>query len=297
VETYGLVCLVLIIGGLLLAYVRRYPLAHSLVLINLAVFTVSALSSWGNPYGLSPVELSLGLRPSALDDPANWLTVLTHMFAHADIMHVLFNMLFLFLVGVPLEERVGRRNFALCFFIPGLLALGLEVLVRGIDSNVLILGASGAISGVMGALLYLYPRDEIPMFLGPLFLPRVPVWISVGAWFAIQVVTVLTLPSGIASGGVAYGAHLGGFVAGLAVAFLLPGAREEAEVAIDLGDLANTDELRELLKRIEGESEPAVRNAWLERFVERSTCPSCGSRPVLEGNRIKCACGWEKRAR
>ncbi len=169
-ETYGLVCLVLIIGGLLLAYVRRYPLAHSLVLINLAVFTVSALSSWGNPYGLSPVELSLGLRPSALDDPANWLTVLTHMFAHADIMHVLFNMLFLFLVGVPLEERVGRRNFASAFpssaFGPGPRSRGPRT-----DSNVLILGASGAISGVMGALLYLYPRDEIPMFLGPLFLP------------------------------------------------------------------------------------------------------------------------------
>jgi len=220
------------------------------------------------------------------------------MFVHADLLHVLFNMIFLVLIGVPLEERIGRRNFALCFFIPGLLALLLESTVRGFDSGILILGASGAVAGTMGALLFLYPKDEIPMFLGFIFLPRVPVWISVGAWFALQAVSAFTLPSGIASGGIAYAAHIGGFVAGMGVAFLLPSEGEDVpDDVVDLGDLAITDELRNIKERIETETEPDVRRAWLERFVERSVCPECGARPRLEGNRIKCPCGWQRSVR
>ncbi len=288
----------IIIAALLLAYLRRYPLAQVLVLINLGMFLLSTIAAWDSPYYLSEVQRELGFRPYYVSEPDQWFTAFTHMFVHADLMHVLFNMVFLMLIGVPLEERIGRRNFALCFFIPGLLALALEATVRGFDSEILILGASGAVAGTMGALLFLYPKDEIPMFLGFIFLPRVPVWISVGAWFAIQAVSAFTLPSGIASGGVAYAAHIGGFVAGMAVAFLLPGEKENvADDEIDLGDLATTEELREMRVRIEGETEPDVRKAWLERFVERSTCPVCGSRPRLEGNRIKCACGWERSVR
>jgi membrane associated rhomboid family serine protease len=288
----------LISAALLLAYLRRYPLAQVLVLINLGMFLLSTIAAWNSPYYLSEVQRELGFQPNYVGEPDQWFTVLTHMFVHADLMHVLFNMVFLMLIGVPLEERIGRRNFTLCFFIPGLLALALEATVRGFSSEILILGASGAVAGTMGALLYLYPKDEIPMFLGFIFLPRVPVWISVGAWFAIQAVSAFTLPSGIASGGVAYAAHIGGFVAGMAVAFLLPGEKEiDADDEVNIEDLATTDGLREIWRRIEGENEPDVRKAWLERFVERSSCPVCGSHPRLEGNRIKCACGWERSVR
>lgn len=297
-ELYGLIGTGVILAGLLLAYLKRYPLAQVLVLINLGMFLLSTIAGWGSPYYLSEVQRELGFRPYYVTESEQWFTGLTHMFVHADLMHVLFNMLFLMLIGVPLEERIGRRNFALCFFIPGLLALALEATVRGFGSDILILGASGAVAGTMGALLYLYPKDEIPMFLGFIFLPRVPVWISVGAWFAIQAVSAFTLPSGIASGGVAYAAHIGGFVSGMAIAFLLPGKKEvDPGEVVELGDLATTDELREVLKRIEGETEPDVRRAWLEKFAERSKCPVCGSRPSLEGNRIKCACGWERSVR
>lgn len=297
-DPYSLFGIGIILAALLLAYLRRYPLAQVLVLINLGMFLLSTIAAWGSPYYLSEVQRELGFRPYYAGEMDQWFTALTHMFVHADLMHVLFNMVFLMLIGVPLEERIGRRSFALCYFIPGLLALALEATVRGFDSGILILGASGAVAGAMGALLFLYPKDEIPMFLGFIFLPRVPVWISVGAWFAIQAVSAFTLPSGIASGGVAYAAHIGGFVAGMAVAFLLPGEKEsDDEEKLDLKALATTDELREILARIEGETEPDVRKAWLQRFVERSTCPVCGSRPELEGNRIKCACGWERSVR
>jgi len=295
---YSLVGIGMILGGLLLAYLKRYPLAQMLVLINLGIFLLCTIASWDSFSFLSAVQSDLGFRPDYLDRPSHWFTVFTHMFVHADLLHVLFNMIFLVLIGVPLEERIGRRNFALCFFIPGLLALGLEATVRSSDPSILILGASGAVAGTMGALLFLYPKDEIPMFLGFIFLPRVPVWISVGAWFALQAVSAFTLPSGIASGGIAYAAHIGGFVAGMGVAFLLPGEGEDLpDDVVDLGDLAITDELRNIKERIETETEPDVRRAWLERFVERSVCPECGDRPRLEGNRIKCTCGWQRSVR
>ncbi len=297
-DTYSLFGIGIIIAALLLAYLRRYPLAQVLVLINLGLFLLSTIADWGSPFYLSDLQRELAFQPRFVGEPFSWYTVLTHMFVHADLMHVLFNMVFLMLIGVPLEERIGRRNFAICFFVPGLLALILEATVRSGDPNILILGASGAVAGTMGALLFLYPKDEIPMFLGFIFLPRVPVWISVGAWFAIQAVSAFTLPSGIASGGIAYAAHIGGFVAGMGVAFLLPGEREsDPDDEVDLEGLATTDELRKIKERIETETEPDVRRAWLERFVERSVCPSCGNRPKLEGNRIKCACGWERSVR
>jgi len=285
--------------GLALCYRRKYPLAHSLVLINLAVFMLTVISAWGQPsYLLSPVQEELGFRPIYFGELDHIYTIFTQMFVHGGLLHILFNMLFLFLIGVPLEERVGRKAFAACYFIPGLMALVLESSVQGFDSEILMLGASGAISGAMGAILLLYPKDEIPMFLGPIFLPRVPVWLSVGAWFGIQLFSIFTLPDGVASGGVAYFAHIGGFVAGMAVAQMLPGKRRSAEAPPEkLEDMTTTEELRGIVHRIEEESEPQVRQAWLEHFASKATCPECGGRLELEGNRIKCACGWERKVR
>ena len=300
-DVLSIVSISLVIGGLALVYYKRYPLAHSLVLINLAVFMLTILSaSWGESSSFLPsVETDLGFRPTYVDQVDRYYTVLTSMFTHASLMHVLFNMIFLYLVGVALEERVGRKAFAIFYFTTGIAALLMESLFRGLDSTVLILGASGAISGVMGALLYLYPKDEIPMFLGFFLLPRVPVWLSVGAWFAIQVVSVLTLTSGVSSGGIAYVAHISGFVAGMALAQFLPvvGKEKKGAPRTDLSELATTDELKGLWQRIDGESEPQVRQAWIEHFASKARCPVCGGTLILEGNRIKCACGWEKTVR
>ena len=298
-DAFSLISVALIIGGLAIVYYRKYPLAHSLVLINLVVFMLTILSaSWGESSYLPSVERYLGFRPTYVDDIGQYYTVLTSMFAHASLMHVLFNMIFLYLVGVALEERVGRKAFAIFYFATGVAALLMESLFRGFDSTVLILGASGAISGVMGALLYLYPKDEIPMFLGFFLLPRVPVWISVGAWFAIQVVSVMTL-TGVSSGGTAYAAHISGFVAGMALAQFIPREGKEKKDAphTDLSELATTEELKGLWERIHDENEPEVRRAWTEHFVSKAKCPECGGSLRLEGNRIKCACGWEKTVR
>jgi len=240
---------------------------------------------------ISPVQLDLGFRPIYLMSGDNIYTIFTYMFVHSTILHVIVNMLFLFLIGAQLEMRIGKGKFVAIYVIAGLAGVLLESVVQW-GSGVLIIGASAAISGAMGAMILLYPRDETPMFLGPLFLPRVPVWMSVGSWFAIQAVMVF-----LDSGPVAYSAHIGGFLAGMIVAQLIPTWKKTTEAAsfnIDLLEpLATTPQLRNALRIMRDEKEEDVRRAWLEYFAKKAKCPKCGSTMTLKGGKLKCTCGYE----
>ena len=150
---------------------------------------------------------------------SNIYTVFTQMFVHdrTDFLDILFNMLFLYLIGSPLESRIGKWRLAIIYVVAGIIGVLVEAIVISGSPGAYIIGASGAISGLMGAMLILYPRDEIPMFIGPIFLPRVPVWISVGSWFGLEAILALGDPNGP----IAYSAHVGGFVVGIALALVL----------------------------------------------------------------------------
>jgi membrane associated rhomboid family serine protease len=291
------------VAGLVLGFWKRVSYTMLLLFTCTAVFILTALTTgYGYYYTYSPVQLDLSLRAIYLTQGSNLYTLYTNMFVHADVVHLLVNMMFLFLIGMQLEERVGKRRFAIFYFVPGVIGGLLECFLLGGSSTVLILGASGAISGVMGAMLFLYPRDEIPMFIGPLFLPRVSVILSVGSWFAIQVVMVfLGGSNAFAGGGVAYGAHIGGFVAGLFLAAALPkpAGREKIKAdAAELAVLATTPKLQADLERIQGEEEPAVRKAWLEHFAKEAKCPLCGSKLKAGGNSIGCTeCSFQVKVR
>lgn len=147
------------------------------------------------------------------------LSVLTAMFVHGGWMHLLGNMLFLFVFGAMVEERMGRSAFLLFYLAVGYLATYGYALVEAgrPGATQTLVGASGAIAGVLGAYLRLFPRARvtslIPMFL---FLPlRFPAWLVLGLWFVLQ-----WLSTGAASTQVAYPAHVIGFTAGFAWAWL-----------------------------------------------------------------------------
>lgn len=279
-----------IVALLLFSIWRRVDLVPLLIMANLLVFMLTIISPWMRHSGLYAVQMDLSFRPEYLKTGENLYTIFTHMFVHADILHLLFNMLFLYLIGVALEDRVGKSRYAAVYFTAGITGVLVQS-VMNINSGTFILGASGAISGAMGAMLFLYPRDEIPFFLGPIFLPRIPVWISVGSWFCIQVLLAFT-----STASVAYGAHLGGFLAGMAVAGVVAmrGVKaEKTEVrTADLTVLATTPELRDALEQAIRADQEELRRAWLEYFAERAVCPICGSRMKLEGNKIICRCGY-----
>ncbi len=156
------------------------------------------------------------ISPSPIPE---WSTLFTSMFLHAGIMHIAGNLWFLYIFGDNVEDRFGHRNYLLMYLASGL-AAGLLHVFSGPDSGIPTIGASGAISGVMGAYLLLYPTARVVALipLGPVITQQVlPAPLFLGIWFVIQLVS--GLGSSGNTGGVAWWAHVGGFGAGFALAW------------------------------------------------------------------------------
>jgi membrane associated rhomboid family serine protease len=149
-----------------------------------------------------------------------YLTLLTSMFMHGGIAHILGNMWFLWIFGDNIEEDLGRWRYVAFYLLCGLVASLAHVTVSmGTDSaRIPSLGASGAISGVMGAYLVLHPRRRVTVIMLRI-ITHVPGFVAVGLWFVFQVISGLDL-LGSQTGGVAYGAHIGGFIAGAALVWV-----------------------------------------------------------------------------
>ena len=159
-----------------------------------------------------------GLQPTPI---SVYITLLTSMFMHGGIMHLLGNMLFLWIFGDNLEDRLGHVKYLVfylvCGFIASLAHVFTTVAFSSDTSSLLIpsLGASGAISGVLGGYILLHPHRRVHAFVFNI-LTSVPAWVAVGLWFVFQLISGLgVLGSGSQQGGVAYAAHIGGFIAGL----------------------------------------------------------------------------------
>lgn len=152
-----------------------------------------------------------------------YLTILTSMFMHGGLAHLLGNMWFLWIFGDNIEHEMGRGRYLVFYLLCGVLASAAHIALNadGPSSMIPCLGASGAISGVLGAYLILHPRNTVTVLLGRI-VTQVPAYVAVGIWFLFQLISGLNMLGGEESG-VAYGAHIGGFVAGLALAkpFLL----------------------------------------------------------------------------
>ena len=144
-----------------------------------------------------------------------WSTLLTSMFLHGSWMHLIGNMWFLWIFGNNIEDSMGHLRFLAFYLLTGLAAAGAHVLSDP-ASPIPTVGASGAISGIMGAYLVLYPKARVLTAVVLVFFIRLvplPAWVMLGYWFLLQLLSGVTIDS--ATGGVAFWAHIGGFVAGL----------------------------------------------------------------------------------
>jgi rhomboid family protein len=140
-------------------------------------------------------------------------TMVTSMFLHGGWAHLLGNMLFLWIFGNNVEDRLGRIRFALFYLVGGLLAAGLQF-AAGPSSAVPTIGASGAIAAVLGGYLLLYPRAFVITYIPPFFFLPLPAILFLAGWFLFQILAASSAQVG-SGGGVAYFAHIGGFVFGL----------------------------------------------------------------------------------
>jgi membrane associated rhomboid family serine protease len=200
---------------------RAYPLVNTLlILANLAVF-VYQLTLPGPAFKTFVVaNATIPARfPAALAGhaplQAAFLPLLTSMFLHAGIAHILGNMLFLWIFGDNVEDFYGHFTYLLFYFVCGIGAELLHVLFNW-NSVLPSLGASGAISGVMGAYLILYPRSRI-LTLVFIFLVPVPAVIILVFWFLLQFASGVSSLGTATSGGVAWWAHVGGFLLGMGI--------------------------------------------------------------------------------
>jgi membrane associated rhomboid family serine protease len=170
--------------------------------------------------------------PEKVSQPPAFVTIFTSMFMHGGWLHIIFNMLFLWIFGNNIEDSMGRVRYVL-FYLLGGLAAGLTQVAVSPDSQTPLVGASGAIAAVLGGYALLYPRARVltAVFVFFIFLVEIPALVMLGIWILLQflpAVGQLASPDVGGGGGVAYFAHIGGFVFGLAAIKLFAHRRSAA---------------------------------------------------------------------
>jgi membrane associated rhomboid family serine protease len=209
---------------------RSFPaVTLLLILVNVGVFAYqftlppNAENAFILAYADVPSRLPVWFSGHA--GPAALLPFLTSMFLHGGILHIAGNMLFLWIFGDNVEDFFGHLGYLLFYFVCGITA-SLAHDFSNLHSGVPALGASGAISGVMGAYVVLYPRARV-LTLVFIFLVPIPAVVILGWWFILQILGGLSAVGMQATGGVAWWAHIGGFLMGvlLTLVFRLRGSR------------------------------------------------------------------------
>jgi len=262
--------------------------SQSLVFINFAIFAVWAIMYRFSPQSGIEALVELGFRSMYLESPEfGLLTLISAMFMHGGPMHLLMNMLILILLGVPFEDRIGSRAFLRIYFISGIigsLVTGSISVLNETGLETINIGASGAVFGIMGGFALLYPRDEIPMLLGPIFMHRVPVLLATLVFIGME-----TLYVGLGTeDGIGHGTHMASFIAGV---FLAPyfTSKKEVETNPEIG-LERLVKLSGITKKgnyelqmIKDSDEPELIDAWLDKFWELQECPDCGEPVNMQG--------------
>jgi membrane associated rhomboid family serine protease len=211
---------------------------HILIGLNVLAFFLElsqsserALQSFITAWGVVPREYSTGQDLAPGIPLPFWSTLVTSMFLHGGWAHLLGNMLFLWVFGDNLEKVMGHVRYVLFYLVCGL-AAGLAHILSDSGSTIPSVGASGAISGVLGGYLLLFPRNRVKI-LARGGIMHVPAFVMLGIWILMQLVSQVgsMAQTEQTGGGVAYMAHIGGFVAGLALVKLFAAGRQRASYA------------------------------------------------------------------
>jgi membrane associated rhomboid family serine protease len=211
-------------------------LVYTFIAINLVVFIMQLMQGdqfWLG-YAAVPYEIInntdlVGQRGGIPQEPGPspiWLTLFSSMFMHGGYMHIIGNMLFLWVFGDNIEDNFGHIKFIIFYVLCGLIASFSQIMLDP-QSVIPTLGASGAIAGVLGAYLVMFPKNRVHSLL-PLGIiwttVNVPAWVMIGLWIVLQffsqIASITSNTAQTRSGGVAYMAHIGGFLAGMILVFI-----------------------------------------------------------------------------
>jgi membrane associated rhomboid family serine protease len=211
---------------------RTYPVVNTLlILTNVIVFLYQLTLP---PHEYQAFVMANATIPSHIRGvlsghgsfEAAFLPIFTSMFLHSGFMHIAGNMLFLWIFGDNVEDYFGHLPYLLFYLVCGI-GSGLTHIIFNYHSPLPALGASGAISGVMGAYIVLYPRARVLTLVFIFFIP-IPAFIILGYWFLLQFLAGVSSVGVAATGGVAWWAHVGGFLLGMLITVLSLGDRRES---------------------------------------------------------------------
>ena len=214
--------------------IRPY-VTWTFIILNAFVFFFQMLfadkATFFYTFGMIPSELTEGISYRFLDSSQGlldietpfptWGTLISSIFIHGGFLHFGSNMLYLWIFGDNIENWLGHTKFLILYLVFGLAGSGAHVMADS-SGMVPVIGASGAIAGVLGAYIVLFPKNRVNTLVMFYFITmaRIPAVFVLGGWFVLQLVSGLGSLANTGSGGVAYWAHVGGFVAGLLVAYM-----------------------------------------------------------------------------
>ena len=305
---YVIVALVAIMVGVYpFALWHKISFTTATIIANAVIFIIY--------YGPQSVDLymdvvgTLGFDNTSLKTGEGLWGLYTHMYIHADPLHVFFNMFILYLMGVPFEQRVGWKWMAVIYWGTGVLGGAAINGALTLPEEILGIGASAAISGIIGAFAMMYPNDRIPMVIIFIILPRVQVAFGALVFVLFQTFMALvssTLPYDL--GNIGWTAHLAGFMVGVVIGWVLARKGVEAPTpGAALGrrlDRLDYERMRPLARKpaneqrldaLMGEDIPEVKEVLLEDLVSRVRCPECDSIIMMhKGHTLRCErCQWQ----
>lgn len=293
-SSISILAIIIMVSTIVIAYFKKIMMTYALIIANLIVFFLSIIFRQEiiGELGFRPVYLSVEFSPQIY-------TLFTAMFVHADALHLLGNMLVFFFMGIAFEDRIGWKPFLLIYLITGICG-SLTHAMLNLDpgvSSIPLVGASGAIFGILGAFAYAYPWDEVvmPIPIGIMFIMKIKV-LYAAILFSIME-TVFVFLGGQTT--TAHFAHFGGLVSGVVIAAAMIGRRKEQVTPkgkrmqyettnsqygsrpreidyTELREVATTPKLHDMLARVEKENVAQVRDIWLEHFLSQVRCPVCG---------------------
>ena len=283
----SLVAIAIMIGTIVVAYLKKITITYAIIIANFLVFFLTIFFSDEiiGELGFKSAYLSPELFPQMY-------TILTSMFVHSGFLHILGNMFIFFFMGIAFEQRIGRKKFLIIYLITGICAALAQTFVKW-GSPLLLVGASGAIFGILGAFAFSYPRDEVvmPVPVGIMFIMRIKVIYATILFAALETIIVVWE----VQDSTAHFAHLGGLASGVILAAVLIGKKAERTKQANtagsldymqikksdtinfshLKELVKTPELKKILQHVEKENVLQARDMWLEHFLEKVTCPVC----------------------
>lgn len=297
--------ILIIIGSLIYAKEKKSYISQTLVIANFLIFLIMVFCAiFMHQHADSSGEFfqdtfeDLGHKPNYLKTFEKPWTIITAMFVHADFIHVLMNMFFLVLLGLPFEERIGTKKFAIIYFASGIIATIINGLVAigfsesfSLNPNIIGIGASGAIFGIMGGFAVLYPRDKIIMPLGFfLMLHPIPVFFAAIIFGGMETFYVIYQ----AQDNVGHLVHLSGLIGGVILGPMLVKENVAPKKTIDFESLEKLAfNQKEILERIKNEDTKEVRDAWIEHLLKNTKCPTCGKGLEVKGENAVCECGYK----